>query len=270
MTMACIDRYMISSKNVYLRELANPRIAYSIMIKIVIICIILPVHNLIFLNIPTDYCVPSLGAFAFYHALFTFLFCAFLPTLIMIISAILIRSNLASKRARRNRNNYREDENGGVRLLNARDHQVLMMLSIQIIFYMISTIPWIIFLLYGTYLYYINNRSSDRAIRETFIMYVTEIILYLYPTLSFYIYTLTSKTFRTELVNIINKLFIHRYRSRHVSQPLKMQVEVGEKGELVQSNKICQFKPIQMETFLDSSQKTDASLEQQQEANPLN
>src|SRR5690349_6153055 len=42
MTMACIDRYMVSSDKVYLREFANPRIAYSIVIKLLMICIIFP------------------------------------------------------------------------------------------------------------------------------------------------------------------------------------------------------------------------------------
>jgi hypothetical protein len=256
MTMACIDRFMLSSNDVYLREIANPRIAHSIIIKIVIICLILPVHNLIVLDMVNGFCIPTNRAFMLYYALFAVTFAGFLPILIMTICAILIHSNLASKRARRQRNIYQENEKGEVRLLRTRDHQVLLMLFIQIIVYIISIIPWSIFLLYGIYLYSINNnRSINRIIIDNFLLYLTEIFVYLYPTLSFYIYTLTSQTFRSELVNIISKLFIHKYRPPPVLQSLQMQVEGNKKSESVQSNKRCQFKSIEMETFLDCSQK---------------
>jgi hypothetical protein len=270
MTMACIDRYMISSKNVYLRELANPRIAYSIVIKIVIICIILPLHNLFVVDVLSGFCIFYNGAFAFYHSLFTFTFGGFLPILIMIICAFLIHWNLASKRARCHRNSYQEDENGGVRLLCTRDHQVLIMLFIQVIIYIISTMPWIIFLLYGTYVYYIPNRSINRIRIETFLLYLTEIIVYLYPMLSFYIYTLTSKTFRNELVNIICNLFICTDRSQDVAQPLQMQDRLYLESKSVHYTKIHRSQLMEMDISLYSSRKTDASLEQQQEANPLN
>jgi hypothetical protein len=259
MTMACIDRYMISSENVYLRELANPRIAYSIIVKILTICIIVPIHNLLFLDTHRGWCVFPTSALSFYHCVFTFTFGALLPILIMIISCILIRSNLALKQARRYRNISRKNENRTIRLLSTRDHQVLFMLFIQVIVYILSTIPWMIFLLYGPYSYHIRNRSMNRFMIEKFLKYLAEICIYLYPTLSFYIYTLTSHTFRGALVNIICSLSISRDRSRHAPQQVLIQEEVSGYGQLDQSNNIYQFKSTEMEIFLDSSSKTISS-----------
>ena len=79
--MACIDRYMISSKNVYLRKFSNPRMAYRIIIKILIICILFPIHNLIFLELKAGVCLPSSTAIAAYHSYFTFIFGGFLEAI---------------------------------------------------------------------------------------------------------------------------------------------------------------------------------------------
>ena len=218
--MACIDRCIASSDNVNLREFSNPRIASSVIMKIIIIWSILCLHNLFFLDIKSNVCTNSRTVFAVYHGLFTMIFGGFLPLLIMIVSIIFIRYNLASKRARRRRNTYRPDEDESVRLLNARDQQVLLMLFIQVGFYIISTIPWIIFIIYSSQTRQILNKSINRIVIERFVRYLTEIIILMYPSLSFYIYTLTSHTFRSELVDIIYRLFTSRNRSQHDSRPV--------------------------------------------------
>jgi hypothetical protein len=163
----------------------------------------------------------------------------------MIISAILIRSNLASKQARLQRNIIRK--NPKIVLLNSRDHQVLVMLFIQVIIYIFTIIPWMIFLLYGPYGQRVKNKSINRIIIEKFCRYLTEIIVYLYPTLSFYIYTLTSRTFRNALSHLIFNFIIGRDQSQHIQQSLLIQVQLGE------NEQIYQFKSIEMKTFLDSS-----------------
>jgi hypothetical protein len=238
-------------------------------IKIAIICIILPVHNLFFLDVLSGFCICITAAFLFYHSLFTFILGGFLPILIMIISVVLIRSNLALKHARRHHNIRRKTVKKRVRFLCARDHQVLLMLFIQVITYIISTIPWMTFLLYATYAYNINNKSINRLMIEIFVMYLTEIIVYLYPILSFYIYTLTSKTFRNELVNIISKVFICKDRSQHVAQPLQMQDRLYLESKSGHYTKIHRSQPMETDISLYSSRKTDRSSEEQ-EANDLN
>jgi hypothetical protein len=44
------------------------------------------------------------------------------------------------------------------------------------------------------------NRSQDHLAVEQFVSFVAECILYLFPVTSFYLYTLTSRTFREELL----------------------------------------------------------------------
>ncbi len=203
MTMACIDRYMLSSKSIRLRAFANPRIAYRIILINVIIWFVIPVHNLIFLEIRGSFCKFPLVAVFIYHGFFTTLLGGILPPLIMIICAVLIRYNLASKQERRQSNILFQTDQQLVASLNERDHQALIMLFVQVFFYILSTTPWIIFLLYKAFTRQITNKSTNRLAIESFITYLTLIIVCIYPTISFYIYTLTSKTFRHQLTKTI-------------------------------------------------------------------
>ena len=265
MAMACIDRYIASSDNFSFHEFSNPRMANVIITKIVIIWSILPVHNLFFLELKVGVCTLSSTAIAAYHSYFTFIFGGFLPLTTMIISAILIRRNLASKRKRRQCSIRHRNADPIVRLLSARDHQVLIMLFIQVAFYILSTIPWMVFLLYFSYSGLTRNKSADRVAIELFVMYVAEIIVFMYPSLSFYIYTLTSHTFRSELVNTIRALLISKDRSQHDSRPSLIQSQAPLESELGQSKKIYCFQLMGIEKSLDSSSKNDPSLEQIEE-----
>jgi hypothetical protein len=201
MTMACIDRYMLSSSNIRLRGYANSSIAYRIILINVISWFVLPVHNLIFVELISGSCGFLLAIVSIYHSIFTIILGGLLPPIIMIICAILIGYNLASKQKRRQQNKEQ-----AVRLLNVRDQQALVMLFVQVGFYFLSATPWTMFLLFNAITREVTNKSIDRLAIEAFLRYITEIFAYIYPALSFYIYTLTSHTFRHQLINTIHSI----------------------------------------------------------------
>ncbi|CAF4265070.1 unnamed protein product, partial [Adineta steineri] len=68
LTMACIDRYTSSTANARIRSFANPRIACRVIFIIVIIWIIVPWHNWIFLNINGTACVWTSASVATYNS----------------------------------------------------------------------------------------------------------------------------------------------------------------------------------------------------------
>ncbi|UJR19502.1 hypothetical protein I4U23_022631 [Adineta vaga] len=177
LAMACIDRYASSSVNVRAREFSRLYIAYRVLLIIAIIWIILPVHNLIFHTIDGGLCVWS-------------------PVTVAI-------NNLKYKRKRRQNNCNAVSETAADRIVRVRDRQTLIMLFIQTIFYIILTIPWTTFLVYSAFTSNLNNKTSDRKSIESFAQYLTETLAYTYSTLSFYLYTLTSPTFRRELIKTI-------------------------------------------------------------------
>ncbi|CAF0803357.1 unnamed protein product [Adineta steineri] len=145
LTMACIDRYTSSTVNARIRNLANPHIASRVIFIIVIIWIIVPWHNWIFLNINGSACVWTSSSVATYNSALVVTFGFIVPTTVMITCAVLINNNLRRKRQRRRNNVSTTVESQANRLLRARDRQTLLMLYVEISFYIICTLPWAIF-----------------------------------------------------------------------------------------------------------------------------
>ncbi len=210
LTMACIDRYVSSSDNVRLRGFANPYIAYRVVLIIAIIWIILPVHNLIFHTINGGLCIWSSSTVAIYNSIFTITLGGIIPPSIMIICAMLIRNNLKHKRERRQNIVQSITESQADRIVRARDRQTLVMLFIQITCYIILTLPWTIFLVYSAFTFNLSNKASNRIAIDAFIQYLTETLAYTYSTLSFYLYTLASHTFRQKIIKTISSVLTYK------------------------------------------------------------
>jgi hypothetical protein len=200
---ACFDRCVLTSTNARLRELAKVRIAYRVIIVIAIIWLILPVHTLVFFNVKGGKCFPLDSIIvSLYHSIYTIMTGSILPVSIMIICAVIIHRNLLLKRQRRhhfNTNLRSNNEN----LERKRDQQIFMMLLLQALAFVVTQSPWMVFNIYTTATIYVTNKSSDRASIERFINFMADVILFLLPVLSFYLYTLASRTFRDELWKLL-------------------------------------------------------------------
>lgn len=154
LTIACFDRFALSSSIVRLRNFAKIYIAKRVVVIIIIIWIILPVHVLIVYNIRNNACGIFYNIIAsLYHSIFITITASILPTLIMSICTLLIHRNLALKRQRRQLNapQGRKIE----KLQSKRDQQVLIMLCIQVIFYVITILPLMAMYFYSALTIYI-------------------------------------------------------------------------------------------------------------------
>ncbi|UJR24101.1 hypothetical protein I4U23_027068 [Adineta vaga] len=126
----------------------------------------------------------------------------------MIICTLLIRKNLKEKRLRRrNLLNLRDN----LCLQQKRDRQALRMLFVQIIVFILITTPWMIYSINNIISSFIQNKTSDRIAIENFITTIAGALAFLFPSLSFYLYTLTSSMFRDELISLIKHLFCCKY-----------------------------------------------------------
>jgi hypothetical protein len=206
---ACIDRFALSSDKVRLRNFAKTNKAYRVIIIIIIIWSIICSHRLIFYEIQGNICgiVTNMGA-ALYHSAYVIVGGGILPATIMIICAYLIRRNLALKQQRQ------------IQILvtiqprKSLDQQVLNMLFIQIICYIIFIIPQLCNLVFNTISIIDPNRSNEHLAIEKFVAFIAELMLYLFPVTSFYLYTLTSRTFRNELIKFIHLIFFCCWKNR--------------------------------------------------------
>jgi hypothetical protein len=177
---------------------------------IIIIWLILPIHVPIFFNIKDGKCFPVDSiAVAIYHSIYTIITGSVLPVLIMIVCAVLTRQNLVLKRQARLQLSINQQKNNEY-VQRKRDQQVVAMLLIQALVFVVTQTPWMLCNIYNAATIYVTNRSVDRVAIEQFITFMAESALYLLSTLSFYLYTLVSHTFRNELMKLLRCLIRHR------------------------------------------------------------
>ncbi|CAF3433917.1 unnamed protein product [Rotaria socialis] len=198
---ACIDRYGLTSEKTHLRNFSKSKVAYRAIIVITIFWSIICTHRLIFYEIYGKVCgiVNNMIA-AFYHSFYVIIGGGVLPATIMILCAWLIRRNLASRHQIRARLAL------GDRGKRKLDQQVHKILFAQVFCYIIFTIPQLCNLVFSTISITIPHRSSEHLAIEAFVAFIAEFMLYLFPVTSFYLYTLTSRTFRKDLMQFFRSL----------------------------------------------------------------
>lgn len=195
---ASMDRYALTSDKVRLRNFAERKTAYWMIFGIIIVWSIICSHRLIFYEIQNNICgiLNNMGA-ALYHSIYVIIGGGILPTIIMVTCSLLIRRNLTERHQRR------MHLSRGHRHENTTNKQLLKLLYTQIIFYVIIIIPQLCNLVFATISITISNRSMEYVAIQQFVAFIAELLLYLFPVTSFYLYTLTSRTFRKELMNFV-------------------------------------------------------------------
>ncbi|CAF4125434.1 unnamed protein product [Rotaria sp. Silwood2] len=204
---ACIDRYALTSEKIHLRNFAKPKIAYRIIIIIIIFWSIICSHRLIFYGIKGEFCgIMNNMTAALYHSLYVIIGGGILPAMIMMICAYLIRQNLAYRHKKRTQLSLGDHQR------NSLDQQVLHILFVQIVCYIIFTTPQLCNLVFITISITLPNRSSENLAIGSFLSFLAELMLYLFPVTSFYLYTLTSRTFRKELIKFFCLILGRKHR----------------------------------------------------------
>jgi flagellar biosynthesis protein FlhB len=165
--------------------------------------------------------------------------------------------NLVPRRQRRQnvmgQNNGEGNEPGNI--LRARDHQVIIILLAQVFVFTIGTTPLMVWLFYNAIALSVSNKSADRLAIERMVNVMVEVLVNTFPVFSFYLYTMTSQTFRRELW----KLFRFSIDRRELSRSSRVQPTtniIGSRQITVHPNAI--FKH---ETALENSNEGGQQLE---------
>lgn len=225
LSAACLDRYACSSSDVRLRRFANIHIARRIIVSIVLIWIVFPIPLLILYNLRANFCIIVYGyGAALFNGIFIITNGSVIPISIMTICILLIRRNLAEKR--RNRRLIVPQQQSVRKKLERRmDQQALILLFAQVIVYIVLTVPWMMYSIYNAISLGVVNKSANRLAIEQFVLFITGTVNVLFPTASFYLYTLTSCVFRKEFLMIIRSIF-HRlgFLNHHRIEPMQINV----------------------------------------------
>ncbi|CAF1039998.1 unnamed protein product [Rotaria sordida] len=181
--LACIDRYAICSVNVNIRSFSKRKIA----IYLIIIFALFWLTTVIFFGWSRTI---ENGSFM---------------------------KSLKQLRSRVQPRIEDKEKSQSINVLRKRDRDLIKIVFIEVIFYVISTMPFSIYLIYKMMTDYLI-KSRERKQIESFINYIFQsFIMYLNTGLPFYIYISTSSSFRRDLKRIFIKFyaFIMRKQIRY-------------------------------------------------------
>lgn len=198
--LACFDRYALCSGSPRLRLFCVPKIAFRIVIGTVLIWPILTIHIPILQNFNGKTCGMT-GAYVLIYSLYSTLAAGILPPLLMTIFSILTirhRLNLRERLSTTRNNNSK------------RDHTLIIMLSSEVIVYIVTTSLYPAITLYKA----VTNgftKSADSLAIENFVSFIGgSFLIYLNSASVFYVYLIASKHFRKDcsvvFLNLIRKL----------------------------------------------------------------
>ncbi len=221
LTLACVACYAQSSRNVRIRHFCRRKIILRIVFIVPIIWFIIPLHIPILTSINNGKCQMWAGAAALYHSIYICFVAAILPTSLMMIFSLLTYKNL--RKVLRNVHPMNNTVFGQEETVNPIPEQLRLrrsayelskMLLVQIIVYMIFTIPYPIQAVYNAIILIIGETSSDqRAAIENFTLFLTSAFLgNFYSAASFFVF-LTSSAFRKDLRKIFISIFCNHLRT---------------------------------------------------------
>ncbi|UJR27691.1 hypothetical protein I4U23_008969 [Adineta vaga] len=199
--LACIDRACLSSRQAKIRNLSHIRLARIVSFGTIIFWFIGTMHIPLFTTIRSKYCVMP-GVYLVIFGIYAVIFAGCIPPILMSVFSLYTLHNLHSIHLRINTTTMQRNHT-----MRQRDFQLNRMLTAQVIVYILTTTPYPLNTLY-TAVTLSTFKSADRQIIEAFIYFITStFLLFINPSVSFYIYYATSIAFRKELKVACNNLW---------------------------------------------------------------
>ncbi|CAF0996289.1 unnamed protein product [Rotaria sp. Silwood1] len=193
-TLACFDRYCSSSASATRRSLCNKKVAKRLIIGAIILACILYFHMAIFYEIirtgPSFTCNARPGTYELFYRIFYLVIYCILPSFCMTVLCALTLNNIRQQ-SRRIQPVSGTGKDGSRRL----DRHLIRMLFAQIITQVLSILPFAILNLVG----FLTDRRTDLF---GFFNQIFTIPLFVSYVTSFYIFTMSSRIYRQELLRL--------------------------------------------------------------------
>lgn len=186
---ACADRYFFTRRNVRIRSWSSIQMARKMLIINCLIWPILAIQILVFMEIRNGVCW-MFGLVRFYYSIYQLITVGIIPPTLMSIFGFLSLRSL--------RQLHSSNEHG-----RRRDYDLMRMLIAEIIINVTTSIPYSINIIYGAATANITDKSADRLEIESFMNYITTILINLLGIAPFYLFIIASKSFRNEFIQIV-------------------------------------------------------------------
>jgi hypothetical protein len=213
--LACIDRFALSSMEAKIRSFSQYKIAFRLIIISGIFWAFIVIFFSCVRTIENNLCDIHNDLYLLIYTIYYLIFAGIFPPLVIIIFSLLLMRNL--KRMRTHIQSVKpngERNSCSINILRKRDRDLMKMVLIEVMIYLITTMPFSIYLIYKMLT---NNsiKSLNRIEIELFFNYLTQsFLMYLNTALSFYIYICTSSSFKREFEKLIQ--LIKRKKSKTI------------------------------------------------------
>ena len=193
--LACFDRYCSSSVSVKYRSCCNKKLAKRLILGAIILACILYLHMAIFFEITKTAtsvsCYARPGTYNIFYRIFYLIIYCMLPSLSMAVLCIMTLKNIRQQ-ARRIRPVLGQ-ENVSLRRI---DRHMMQMLFSQVLTHLLCVLPFATISLVALFI-------DTSPILYTFFNQIFILPLFVSYTTSFYVFTLSSKIYRKELMKIL-------------------------------------------------------------------
>ncbi|CAF3697064.1 unnamed protein product [Adineta steineri] len=206
--LASIDRFCASSTNAALRRFSNIVVAKYFILIVVICSLLLHISNLVLYELRDDGYGCAIRSKTIINQIplliQAFLFAAVPPVLLLIFGFLTIYNATRTRVLQQVTRNYRRTEG-----------QLIRMLFLQVVIYILLNTPLCILYLM------ITIPSGFIPTSEFFFGFsITQIFFHLSYATPFFLYILSARVYREELIHLISKVFRLRQRAR--IQPMSM------------------------------------------------
>jgi hypothetical protein len=246
--LACIDRYLHSSMNQRIRQMSSLKTTRIIIGVTIIVITVLYSHMIVFYEITytpdqfgniTPGCYGQKGIYRTFIASWYMVLYSLCPSLLMFIFGLLTLNNIHQRRKI-----VPLIHETSQRVQRTNTHLLRMLLA-QVLVTIISTLPFGIYRLYGSFTVNLIKDTLRRA-QENLTFQVASTMTYFAHTSSFYLYTLAGSVFRKELIKIIGRCFgmNRNIFSTHQTETLEMLVlsPIGNSGLFPHNKKSVLFR----------------------------
>lgn len=192
---ACIDLYARCSQSIRLRSYCEPKIAYRVIIGNILIWPLLTIHIPLLQQFGTNRCYTTEPYSLIYGIYSTFAAGIVPPTLMTIFSLLMVRNRRMHRTRLASTNNN-----------NKRDQTLMLMLSSEVLVYVISTSLYPGVTLYRAVTASYTKSTQSQQI-EAFVSFLGgSFFIYLNSASVFYVFFIASKNFRKECYKMFSHL----------------------------------------------------------------
>jgi hypothetical protein len=226
--LASIDRILITSRAIRVRQWSTCRVAYISITGMTIFWMIFHIHTLIYIGIyliiPDYYsCTYTPGIYTIFVNYYQLIVRGIFATLLMSIFGLLTVKNIRSTHRvipAHETPVVKISARNGLRHFTQKDRQFILMLFIDIIIYILCSIPRPVYLFYIQITQY-QTKTDERQSIEAFMNSLSLFITFIPTGVDFHMNFLISKTFRQYIFQFWNSLIMFEEYWRIVSNVLK-------------------------------------------------